>query len=86
MNLLLNLLNKANPAMGTIAQVAGAIKAARDPMAAVSQMAQSDPRMKQVADVINHNGGNVQQAVYALARQKGIDVNEVLKQAQTMLK
>ena len=44
-------------------------------------MARTDPRMQQVSEVIRKNGG-VQQAVYALAKEKGVDLNVILKQAQ----
>jgi hypothetical protein len=37
--------------------------------------------MKQVTDVIDQNGG-IQQAVYALSRQKGMNPEDALEQAR----
>lgn len=42
-------------------------------------MAMTDPRMRQVKEVIDQNGG-IQQAVYALAKQKGVNPQTVLDQ------
>ena len=48
-------------------------------------MDQNSPQMKQVFDYIQQNGGNEEQALYNLARQKGVDPNEALRQAQAFL-
>lgn len=48
-------------------------------------MGQSNPQMKQVFEYIQQNGGNEEQALYNLARQKGVDPNDVLRQAQAFL-
>ena len=53
-------------------------------MALINQMASTDPRMQQVKQVIDQNGG-IQQAVYALSKQKGKDPQAVLNQARQML-
>ena len=66
-------------------QMIGVLKASSDPMAAINQMAATDPRMREVQQVINQNG-SIQQAVYALARQKGVDPQAVLDQARQLLK
>ena len=86
MNPILNLLTRANPAVGRLGSIASAIKMAKDPVSVLNGMAQSDPRMKQVQDVISQNGGSVQQAVRNLAQQRGVDINALLKQAQDMMK
>lgn len=84
MNPLLSLLESGNKEQNPLAQVINLIKTAKNPVAAVSQMAQTDPRMKQVNDAINQNGG-VQQAVYAIAKQRGISVDSLLNQARSMM-
>lgn len=84
-NLVLNLLNKASPQLSSLNQIASVIKAARDPVAALNNLAQSDPRMQQVAEVIRNNNGDIQQAVRALAQQKGVDVNALLAQAKSLM-
>ena len=60
------------------------IKAAKDPMAAINNLAQQDTRMQQVMQYINQNGGNAEAAFYNLAKEKGVDPKEVLSQIQTM--
>ena len=80
-NPITEMLSKAS----TIPQMIGMLRSASDPMAAISQMAATDPRMRQVQQVIDQNG-SIQQAVYALAKQKGIDPQIVLDQARQMLK
>ena len=55
-----------------------------DPVALINRMAATDSRMQQVKQVINQNGG-IQQAVYAVARQKGVDPQMALNQARQML-
>ena len=71
---------QANP----LNQIMGMLKASNNPVPMIHQMAATDPRMQEVANVINQNGG-VQQAVYALAKQKGVDPNYALQQAQQQL-
>lgn len=45
----------------------------------------SDPRMEQVFNFINQNGGNPEQVFYMLAKQKGADPNQVLSQVRSMM-
>ena len=58
----------------------GMAKSAKDPMAAINQMAGQDPRMQQVMQFIQQNGGDPKTAFYALAQQKGVNPEEVLSQ------
>ena len=59
---------------------------AKDPMAAVRQMAPNNEQMQKVQQVIDQNGsGNPQQAFYALAQQMGVDPNNVLSQARSYI-
>lgn len=53
-------------------------------MAAVNQMAQTNPQMSQVMQVIQQNGGNAKQAFYNMCQQRGIDPNVILGQLQGM--
>ena len=76
------LLGKAasNPAMQGISQMAGMVQAAQNPQAALSRMTQNNPQMQQVMQYIQQNGGDPKAAFYALARQKGVDPNEIIRQ------
>lgn len=61
-------------------------QAAKDPQAALSQMAQTDKRMQQVSDFVNQNGGDAKAAFYQLARQKGVDPDAFIQQMQGLMK
>lgn len=41
---------------------------------------QNNPALQQAIDYVNKNGGNPKEAFYKLAKEKGVDPNEVLKQ------
>ena len=53
-------------------------------MAAINQITANDPRMGQVMNYINNNGGDAKAAFYNLAKQKGVDPNEVLSQLRSI--
>ena len=65
-------------------QMIGTVKASRDPMGAINQMASNNPQMQQVMQVIQQNGGNAKQAFYAMAQQRGVDPNVILQQLNNM--
>ena len=67
-----------------LSQMIGTIKASRDPTMAINQMAQSNPQMQQVMQIIQQNGGDAKSAFYNLARQKGVDPNMILQQLQNL--
>lgn len=86
-NPIMALLGKAanNPAMQGINQMAAMAKAAQNPQAAVNQMAQSNPQMQQVMDYINQNGGDPKAAFYKLAKERGVDPNQIIGQVQSIM-
>ena len=51
---------------------------ARNPQAAIAQMLQNNPNMQKVNQLIQQNGGNAQKAFYSLAKQMGVDPNQIL--------
>ena len=67
------------PLTNNIRQIAGLMKG--DPRAIMRQMSNT-PQMQEAQRLISNAGGNAQKAFYELARQKGVDPNEIL----TMLK
>ena len=83
-NIISNLLSKVSP-FGQILQQATGIAQALWTGNPLPLMGQSNPQMKQVFEYIQQNGGNEEQALYNLARQKGVDPNDVLRQAQAFL-
>ena len=48
-------------------------------------MAQSDDRMKQVMDVINQNGGDAKTAFYNMAKQKGVNPDDIINQVKSIM-
>ena len=63
-----------------VTQMLNFYKSARNPQDALNRMMQNNPRMKQVMDYINENGGDAQAAFYKMAKEKGVDPNEILSQ------
>lgn len=55
------------------------VQTASNPAAMLQAMADKNPQMKQVIDLVNQCGGDPQKAFYALAEQKGVDPEEILK-------
>ena len=56
------------------------IRSARNPQAMVQSLAQNNPQMKQVMDIVNQSGGDPKTAFYKMAEEKGIDPEEILRQ------
>ena len=71
-------LARANPMMGQIKQMMGMVKSAQDPTAMLTQMAQNNPKLKQVLDLVQQYGGDANKAFYAVAEQNGINPQEIL--------
>lgn len=80
-NIISSLLEQAGP-MAQILQQATGMAQAIQTGNPINMLSQADPRMKQVLDYINSNGGDPENAFYALAKQKGADPQEYLKQAE----
>lgn len=57
-------------------------KAAQNPQMAIQQVVLQNSQMKQVLDYVNQNGGNPQQAFYALAKEKGVDPESIINMLQ----
>lgn len=60
------------------------VKASKDPMGAINQMATNNPQMRQVIQFINQNGGDAKTAFYNLAQQRGVDPNEILSKLKQL--
>ena len=83
-NMITNLLMKASP-MGQVIQQAAGMAQGLQPENLMTALLNSDPRMEQVFNFINQNGGNPEQVFYMLARQKGADPNQVLSQVRSIM-
>lgn len=80
MNPILSLIGQTSPVMQTISSLIQTIKGAGNPQAMIEQTAQSDPRMRQVMDLVKQNGGDAKTAFYNTARQMGVDPEAILQQ------
>ena len=49
-----------------------------NPQAMLMNMAQSNPQLKQVMDIVNNSGGDPKAAFYKMAQEKGVDPDSVL--------
>lgn len=65
--------------MQNISSFINTIKTAQNPDTMVNQMIQSNPLAQQAQQVASQYGG-FEQAARAIAQQKGIDINAVLRQ------
>ena len=63
-----------------ITQMMNFYKTAKNPQDTLMRMMNSNPRMKQVMDYINANGGDAKTAFYKMAEEKGVDPEEILSQ------
>lgn len=71
-------LARSNPMMGQIKQMMTMLRTAQNPTAMLNQMVTSNPQLKQVMDIVQQYGGDSMKAFHAVAKQKGVDPNEIL--------
>ena len=78
---ILQLLSGANPAAANIGQLKQAIanfKSLSNPQAALQQMIQQrNPQLMQALDYVKQHGGNAKTACEALAKEKGINLQDL---------
>ena len=55
------------------------LKGSSNPQQMFQTMLSQNPQMKQVMDYVQQSGGDPQTAFYKLAKEKGVDPNQILK-------
>lgn len=75
-NPMMNQLNTGR--INSIKNMFDAIKSAGNPQAMFGQMMMQNPQFKQVVDYVNANGGDARSAFYAMAKEKGVDPEQIL--------
>ena len=50
------------------------------PQGMVQNMLQSNPQYRQIMELVKQNGNDPRQAFYSLAKQKGIDPDEIIRE------
>ena len=69
---------RGNPMMARVKQMAGMVKAARDPQAALMGMARNNPQLRQVMDIVKQHGNDPMKAFREMAEENGLDPDEIL--------
>ena len=64
--------------LNQIKQLMNMVKSAKNPQAALQNMMQNNPQMKQVQGLIDQYGGDPKTAFYKMAEEKGIDPDQIL--------
>ena len=59
-------------------QMANMMKSANNPQQLLMNMAQNNPKTKQVLDFINKSNQSPKDLFYSMAKQKGVDPNQIL--------
>ena len=89
MNSLYNQLNTAqfqqqlsptnqNPNLERIRSMMNQVRFAQNPKMAFEQMVQSNPQVQNVMNLVRQNGGDPKTAFYNLAKQKGVNPDDIL--------
>ena len=75
---MLQMLNKTNPVMSQLQPLFNMVKASRNPQAMLSQIAQTNPQLRQTLDFVNRSGGDPKSAFYKMAEEKGVNPEDIL--------
>lgn len=54
------------------------VRSSGNPNAALEYLARTNPQIRQVMNMVNQSGGDPRAAFYSLAKQKGVDPNQIL--------
>lgn len=66
------------PQINSAKQILNAIRMSNNPQAVIQQVLANNPQYRQVEQLINGSNGSVEQAIYSLCAQKGINPQEFL--------
>lgn len=69
-------LSQVLPMVSKIKEMMGVVQAAQNPMQAISQMSEQDPRMKEVMDMVK--GKNPEQVFYDKCKEMGVNPDVIL--------
>ncbi len=67
-----------NNNLNQIKQMMNMVRSAGNPQAMIQSIAQNNPQMKQVMDIVSKSGGDPRAAFYRMAEEKGVDPEQVL--------
>ena len=72
------LMNLFSSRLWPIRQMMQTVKAAQNPALALQQMAGNNPQVQQALQLVQQSGGNAQAAFEKLARENGMDPQQIL--------
>lgn len=72
--------SQAEQQVGQVKKLMDVVAKAQNPQAMLSQLAMSNPQIKQALEYIQNSGKNPKDAFYALAEEKGVNPEDILKQ------
>lgn len=61
-----------------IKEMMSLVQGASNPTIMMQNMISQNPKLKEIMNFVNQNGGDAKAAFYALAKQKGVDPEQVL--------
>ena len=61
-----------------VKQLMQTVQMASNPQTAIQQLMSTNPAMKQAIEYVNANGGNPKDAFYKLAKERGVNPEEIL--------
>lgn len=64
--------------LGQVKNLMNMVRGSANPQAMLNQLMQTNPQLKGVMDMVQKSGGNPKTAFYELAKQKGVDPNQIL--------
>lgn len=67
-----------NNNLSQIKQMMNMVRSAGNPQAMLQSIAQNNPQMKQVMDIVGQSGGDPKEAFYRMAKEKGVDPEQIL--------
>lgn len=70
--------SRLTQAIGPVRQIMQAVQTAGNPALALQQMAGNNPQIQQALQLVQQSGGNAQAAFEKLAREKGMDPQQIL--------
>lgn len=65
--------------MNPIKNMMQMMKSAGNPQMMLQQMISQNPQIRQAVQYVNDNGGNAEKAFYRLAKEKGVNPNDILQ-------
>ena len=66
--------NQANP----IKQMMNMVKMSQNPQAMIQQLMMNNPQMQQVMQIVKQHGGDPMKAFYEVAKERGVDPEEIM--------